>query len=143
MLRITLAPQWRIDHGEGATLDANTLLGLLAAVQASGSISQGGRELGLSYRHAWGLLQQAEQVFGQPLLVRGRGRGSALTELGEKLIWADARIGARLRPHPKRTRPRLSATLRQLRPFAQQRPRIAWINDLFRVKCFRRAKRRA
>ncbi|MBW0171847.1 MAG: substrate-binding domain-containing protein [Hydrogenophaga sp.] len=98
MPRITLSPQWRIDPGEGVTLDANTLLGLLAAVQASGSISQGGRELGLSYRHAWGLLQQAEQVFGQPLLVRGRGRGSALTELGEKLIWADARIGARLQP---------------------------------------------
>ena len=32
MLRITLAPQWRIDHGEGATLDANTLLGLLNLV---------------------------------------------------------------------------------------------------------------
>ena len=98
MLRITLQPQWRIGQEDGAALDANTLLGLLAAVQGSGSISQAGRELGLSYRHAWGLLQQAEQLFGQPLLLRGRGRGSALTELGEKLIWADARIGARLQP---------------------------------------------
>ncbi len=98
MLRITLQPQWRIAQEDGPALDANTLLGLLAAVQGSGSISQAGRELGLSYRHAWGLLQQAEQLFGQPLLVRGRGRGSALTPLGEKLIWADARIGARLQP---------------------------------------------
>jgi molybdate transport repressor ModE-like protein len=98
MLRITLQPQWRIGQEGGNTLDANTLLGLLAAVQGSGSIAEAGRELGLSYRHAWGLLQQAEQLFGQPLLLRGRGRGSALTELGEKLIWADARIGARLQP---------------------------------------------
>ena len=98
MLRITLQPQWRVSQDDGPALDANTLLGLLAAVQGSGSISQAGRELGLSYRHAWGLLQQAEQLFGQPLLVRGRGRGSALTPLGDKLIWADARIGARLQP---------------------------------------------
>lgn len=98
MLRITLHPQWRVSPDDGESLNATTLLDLLAAVQGSGSISQAGRELGLSYRHAWGLLQQAEQVFGEPLLVRGRGRGSALTELGEKLIWADARIGARLQP---------------------------------------------
>lgn len=98
MLRITLQPQWRIGAENGDPLNANTLLGMLAAIQSSGSISQAGRELGLSYRHAWGLLQQAEQLFGQPLLVRGRGRGSALTELGQKLIWADARIGARLQP---------------------------------------------
>jgi molybdate transport repressor ModE-like protein len=98
MLRITLQPRWQVSQEDGTALDANNLLHLLAAVQASGSISQGGRELGLSYRHAWGLLQQAEALFGQPLLVRGRGRGSALTELGDKLIWADARIGARLQP---------------------------------------------
>eukprot|EP01041_Mallomonas_annulata_P017974 gene17974-36685_t len=98
MLRITLQPHWRIGLDDGPGLDANTLLDLLAAVQGSGSISQAGRELGLSYRHAWGLLQQAELLFGQPLLVRGRGRGSVLTELGQKLIWADARIGARLQP---------------------------------------------
>jgi len=98
MLRITLQPRWHLSQDDGPALDANTLLQLLAAVQASGSISQAGRELDLSYRHAWGLLQQAEALFGQPLLVRGRGRGSALTELGDKLIWADARIGARLQP---------------------------------------------
>ncbi len=98
MLRITLQPRWHLSQDGGPALDANTLLALLAAVQASGSISQAGRELDLSYRHAWGLLQQAEALFGQPLLVRGRGRGSALTELGDKLIWADARIGARLQP---------------------------------------------
>ena len=98
MLRITLQPQWQIGHEGANALPVNALLQLLAAVQASGSISQAGRELDLSYRHAWGLLQQAEALFGQPLLVRGRGRGSALTELGDKLIWADARIGARLQP---------------------------------------------
>jgi molybdate transport repressor ModE-like protein len=98
MLRIDLQAQWRIGPEDGAPLDASSLLQLLGAVQGSGSISQAGRELGLSYRHAWGLLRQAEALFGQPLLTRGRGRGSALTELGQQLIWADTRIGARLQP---------------------------------------------
>jgi molybdate transport repressor ModE-like protein len=98
MLKIRLLPQWQIAQDEGTAMGANALLDLLAAVQASGSIAQAGRELGLSYRHAWGLVRQAEQVLGQPLLERGRGQGSMLTELGRKFIWADARIGARLQP---------------------------------------------
>jgi molybdate transport repressor ModE-like protein len=97
-LHVSLQPRWRVGRSETDTLDATALLDLLATVQGTGSIAQAGRELGLSYRHAWGLLQQAEALFGQPLLMRGRGRGSALTELGEKLVWADARIGARLQP---------------------------------------------
>ena len=60
-LRVSVAPAWRIGRGDAAPLDANTLLDLLAAVQGAGSIAQAGREVGLSYRHAWGLLQQAEQ----------------------------------------------------------------------------------
>jgi molybdate transport repressor ModE-like protein len=98
MLRIQLQPQWQIGPDEGPSIDASTLLQLLAAVQACGSIAQAGRELGLSYRHAWGLLRQAEALLGQPLLSRGRGRGSVLTELGQQLLWADTRIGARLQP---------------------------------------------
>lgn len=97
-LQVSLQPHWRVRRGEQPALDATALLDLLATVQGTGSIAQAGRELGLSYRHAWGLLQQAEALFGQPLLLRGRGRGSALTALGEKLVWADARIAARLQP---------------------------------------------
>ena len=124
MLRITLQPRWQISQDGGPALDANTLLQLLAAVQASGSISQGGRELGLSYRHAWGLLQQAEALFGQALLVRGRGRGSALTELGDKLIWADARIGARLQPLLESLAAELEGELGRVRPQTPPVPRL-------------------
>jgi molybdate-binding protein len=37
-------------------------------------------------------------LFGYPLVDAGRGRGSTLTPLAEKLIWADRRIAARLSP---------------------------------------------
>ena len=54
--------------------------------------------MGLSYRYAWGMLREAEHLFGQRLLDTGRGRGTALTPLAQKLVWADRRIAARLSP---------------------------------------------
>lgn len=98
MLRFTLQPQWRIEREAGDTLDVTTLLALLGAVQDSGSIAQAGRELGLSYRKAWGLVCEGERLLGQPLVSRERGRGSRLTDAGQRLVWADARISARLQP---------------------------------------------
>lgn len=104
MLRINITPQWKLardaeaEAGVDAGLDTAGLLALLAAVQESGAIAQGARSLGVSYRHAWGQIKRAEALFGHPLLNAGRGRGSVLTPLAEKLIWADRRIAARLSP---------------------------------------------
>src|SRR6185437_16017515 len=36
---------------------------------------------------------------GQPLVSKEQGRGTRLTELGEKLLWLRERISARLTPH--------------------------------------------
>ena len=52
------------------------LLRLLGAIQSEGAILQAARNLGLSYRHAWGLLREAESLFGAPLLEKHRGRGT-------------------------------------------------------------------
>lgn len=127
MPRITLQPQWHIGHDpadNSPALPANTLLQLLTAVQSSGSIAQAGREVGLSYRHAWGLLQQAEALFGQPLLVRGRGQGSQLTALGQQLIWADARIAARLQPLLESLAAELEGALGRVQPATPAVPRL-------------------
>jgi len=99
MLQIELSPRWRIGLRDSDTpMEADTLLALLSAVQSGGSLAQAARDLGLSYRHAWGLVRQAEQLLGHSLLRRGRGQGSTLTDLGQRLVWADARVGARLQP---------------------------------------------
>lgn len=103
MLRIRIAPHWEVARdpppGEATeSLDTTGLLALLAAVQEGGAIAQAARSVGLSYRHAWGQIKQAEALFGHALLDAGRGRGSRLTPLAEKLIWADRRILARLSP---------------------------------------------
>ena len=101
MLRIRIAPHWELARETpepGEALDTTGLLALLAAVQDGGAIAQAARSVGLSYRHAWGQIKRAEALFGHPLLDAGRGRGSTLTPLAEKLIWADRRIAARLSP---------------------------------------------
>lgn len=98
MMRIHITPHWGVAHGAEEPVDTTALLALLAAIQESGAIAQAARSTGLSYRHAWGQVKRAEELFGHPLVDAGRGRGSTLTPLAEKLIWADRRIAARLSP---------------------------------------------
>lgn len=98
MMRIHITPHWGVAHDAEDAVDTTALLALLAAIQESGAIAQAARSTGLSYRHAWGQVKRAEALFGHPLVDAGRGRGSTLTPLAEKLIWADKRIAARLSP---------------------------------------------
>jgi molybdate-binding protein len=44
------------------------------------------------------LVRSGESLFNSSLLLMERGKGSKLTPLGEKLVWADHRIAARLNP---------------------------------------------
>lgn len=98
MYQVAINPHWEISRDTAASLDTSVLLQLLLSVQAAGSIAQAAQSVGLSYRYAWGLLHDAERLFGNPLISSGRGRGTRLTPLAEKLIWADRRIAARLSP---------------------------------------------
>jgi molybdate transport repressor ModE-like protein len=98
MFKIRIRPHWEIRVDAEAPLDTLALLGLLEGVQDTGSIARAARLARLSYRYAWGLLRDAERLFGQNLLETARGRGTRLTPLAEKLVWADRRIAARLSP---------------------------------------------
>ena len=73
--------------------------GKTATAGLLGAILQAAKGLGLSYRHAWGLLREAESIFGTPLLEKHRGRGTTLTRFATTLLWAERRIAASgLRP---------------------------------------------
>ena len=98
MLRIDIRPEWSLQRPGRADFPLPLVLRLCAAVRETGSLSAAARRLGLSYRHAWGLIREADQAFGAPLMVMERGRGGQLTRLGEVLLWADRRVAARLSP---------------------------------------------
>jgi molybdate transport repressor ModE-like protein len=97
MHKIFIRPQWTISH-DGADALGPRLITLLVHVAETGSIAAACQLSGLSYRHAWDTIRQGETWFGAPLLAMERGRGSRLTPLGDKLVWADRRIAARLAP---------------------------------------------
>ncbi len=98
MFKFRINPHWEITRGNGQPLDTSVLLSLLRAIEETGSIARAAQVVGLSYRYAWGLLRDAEELFGYSLMQTGRGRGTQLSPLAEKLIWADRRIAARLSP---------------------------------------------
>ncbi|GAA6141745.1 substrate-binding domain-containing protein [Hydrogenophaga sp. 5NK40-0174] len=97
MKHISIKPAWTIQEADGLPLSTR-LIELLVQVHAEGSLQKAASKLQVSYRHAWDLVRQGESHFNAPLLRMERGKGSSLTELGEKIVWADHRIMARLQP---------------------------------------------
>lgn len=63
---------------------------LLELIQERGSIQQAVREIGMSYRNAWGYLRELERAAGVKLLERvpggGRAGGTRLTSEGERFL---------------------------------------------------------
>ena len=98
---IHLSYQWSPD-GADRTADTSPLqhplMNLLQAVRSSGSIAMAAKALGLSYRHVWGELKRWEGVLGQDLIVWEKGQAARLTELANKLLWAERQAQARLAP---------------------------------------------
>lgn len=73
---------------------------LLEGVQRTGSLSQAARDMGMSYRRAWLLMQSLNASLSSPasLAVRGgrRGGGATVTATGRALIQTYRRTEARV-----------------------------------------------
>jgi molybdate transport system regulatory protein len=59
---------------------------LLQAIAHTGSISAAGRELGMSYRRAWLLVDTMNRCFAAPLVEAHSGSGARVTEAGEAAL---------------------------------------------------------
>jgi molybdate transport system regulatory protein len=79
----------RVDFGPNRALGPGKIR-LLEAIDRSGSISQAGRALGMSYRRAWLLIDDMNRCFREPVVSAqpggSRGGGANLTEFGRKLV---------------------------------------------------------
>ena len=91
MPRLTL----RVDFGPEARLGPGKI-GLLEAIAKHGSISAAGRALGMSYRRAWLLTDELNQLFKRPLVDAAHGGsgggGASLTDLGVEVVARYRRI---------------------------------------------------
>jgi molybdate transport system regulatory protein len=85
----------RVDFGSDRVLGPGKIR-LLEAIKKSGSISQAGRLLDMSYRRAWELVDQMNHCFREPVVAAqpggSRGGGASLTTFGERLIEKYRRI---------------------------------------------------
>jgi molybdate transport system regulatory protein len=80
-LRIDFGPEGRIGPGK---------IHLLERIAAFGSISAAARAMDMSYKHAWDLVEEMNQLFGKPLVstqTGGRdGGGAQLTAAGRAVV---------------------------------------------------------
>lgn len=86
-------PRWRLSCGSDIALGPGKA-DLLDAIRRSGTISGAARELGMSYRRAWLLVEAMNRCFIRPLVSTSswRGKGAALTQDGERALELYRRI---------------------------------------------------
>lgn len=95
--KLTISPAW-VFRTNTDELFEPVLLQLLENIRDTGKLTSAAAAAGISYRHAWNLLKRGADIFGLPLVEMRKGHGSTLSVLGEKLLWADQRVKARLGP---------------------------------------------
>lgn len=97
MVEIEIRPVWRFRATGERDFDF-VLLALLESIEENGKLTLAAARAGISYRHAWNLIEKWATLFGEPLVTMERGRGTSLTALGQQLLWAGKRVQARLAP---------------------------------------------
>jgi len=126
------AVRFRVDLGRHEAIGPGKIA-LLEQIERGGSLSQAARELGMSYRRAWQLLDSLNGCFRErvALTARGgrRGGGATLTAFGRRLIRSyrefDAEVQARAARHfrPIMRRARRAAAARGGAPVVRMQDR--------------------
>lgn len=115
MIKIEIEPVWRFRRTDD-TQSLPIMLDFLAEIRATGKISGAADKAGVSYRHAWNLIEKWSHFFNVPLVERRQGAGTKLTTFGEKLVWAGQRLEARLRPLLQNLSQELETEINQMLP---------------------------
>lgn len=84
MSKLKVQFRLRVSHGDDDPIGPGKIA-LLEAIQATGSIAAGARQLNMSYRRAWLLVDATNQALLQPAVTTST-QGAALTGTGEQLI---------------------------------------------------------
>ncbi|MDN5848937.1 MAG: LysR family transcriptional regulator [Nitrococcus sp.] len=82
-IRVKFTPAWFMGPGKADLLDL---------IDKTGSIAAAGREMGMSYKRAWQLVETMNAMFRDPLVESTRGGasggGAALTPIGKSVLAA-------------------------------------------------------
>ncbi len=94
-------PRWRLGRGAEIALGPGKV-DLLEAIGRVGSISGAARELAMSYRRAWLLVETMNRCFRQPLVSTSSFRrgGATLTAAGHEVVALYRRTESEASPRP-------------------------------------------
>ena len=120
MLHIEIETIWRF-HKEDSPQTIVVMLGILDEIRRTGKLTSAASHAQLSYRHVWNLIEQWSEFFGVPLVETQRGKGTKLSEFGEKLVWAGQRTQARLSPQLENLAQELAT---EIKPFLRTGPAV-------------------
>ena len=72
---------------------------LIALIDSTGSISAAAREMGMSYRRAWQLVEAINESFTEPVVTTAvggkKGGGAVVTDFGKRMVEAYHRMEAK------------------------------------------------
>jgi 8-oxo-dGTP diphosphatase len=112
----------RLDSPDGRPVLGEGRAELLELIEETGSLSGAAKEMGMSYRYAWGMVRKVSEAAGGPVVesTRGGSRGgrTALTPLGRELLDTFRRVEDALQDEARRgafPHPRLSVDAVALR----------------------------
>ena len=92
---------------------------LVALIDSTGSISAAAREMGMSYRRAWQLVDALNASFSEPVVITAiggkRGGGAVVTEFGRELV-------ARFRAMEDKASAAIAADVEQFTKYLSQSP---------------------
>ncbi len=114
-MRYHIGIKVRLDSPDGDALLGEGRAELLELVEERSSLSEAAKEMGMSYRYAWGIIRKISEVAGAPIAESTRGGASGgrtmLTPLGREMLDTFRRVEDALQeevrrgafPHPRLT----------------------------------------
>jgi 8-oxo-dGTP diphosphatase len=114
-MRYHIGVKCRLDAPDGSPMLGEGRAELLELIEDRGSLSEAAKEMGMSYRYAWGMVRRISEAAGAPVVESSRGgsRGgrTTLTPLGREIVDAFRRVEDALQEEARRgafPHPRLS-----------------------------------
>lgn len=114
-MRYHIGVKCRLDSPDGRAVLGEGRAELLELVDEHGSLALAAKEMGMSYRNAWGIVRRISEAAGSPVVesTRGgkRGGNTILTPLGREMVDTFRRVEEALQeearrgafPHPRLT----------------------------------------
>jgi len=112
MRNLEIVPNWLLSVDKSESLHKETIA-LLNAIAQKGKLTEAAKQVDMSYRHAWNLLNEGERLLGFPLVSKQKGKGATLTPVGSALLRFNQRLEARIHPQFESLSTELNIELRR------------------------------